>query len=315
MNDISATTFSVAEKRRNGDPCVMTDLAPSHGHLAHTLRQAKTQHVVDTLIEERAPHISAWAIWPVLRPMLYSLLSYQRARTMADTIAPLRGAAALDHISALLNVRLDIVGLENLPRTGRAVAVANHPTGITDGIALRDALSPTRPDICFYANADAHRVCPGFGDVLIPVEWEAHKRTRERTRVTLIETQKAMQEERLLTIFPAGRLARRIDEVLQDPTWMASAVSVARKHGAPIVPIYMAGPWSFWFHTFDRFSKELRDITLFHELLNKTGGLYQIVIAPPVPMAALEGDPQAVTDRLKRFVEHDLRLDHGAVFG
>ncbi|MCU0881063.1 MAG: 1-acyl-sn-glycerol-3-phosphate acyltransferase [Hyphomonadaceae bacterium] len=295
----------------------MTDTVPLNGHLARTIRadSGARNHVVDALIEERAPHITAWAVWPLIRPLLYGLLSYGKARTMADTIATLPGEAALDHISALLNVRLEISGLDHLPRTGRAVVVANHPTGITDGIALRDALRPIRPDLCFYANADAHRVCPGFSDVLIPVEWELHKRTRERTRLTLVETQKAMQEERMLAIFPAGRLARRIDGVLQDPAWMGSAVSVARKHAAPVVPVHMAGPWSFWFHTFDRFSKEMRDMTLFHELLNKSGGLYRIVIAPPVSPEALDGDPQTVTDALKRFVEHDLRLDAGARFG
>jgi putative hemolysin len=294
----------------------MTDTVPLQGHLAHLPRAfgEPRDHIVDILIEERAPHISAWQVWPLLRPVLYGLLSYGRARTMADTIATMSGSAALDHIAALLRVRLDVVGLENLPQTGRAIVVANHPTGITDGIALRDALLPVRPDLCFYANADAHRVCPGFSDVLIPVEWEVHKRTRERTRLTLVETQKAMQADRMLAIFPAGRLARQIDGVLQDPAWMASAVSVARKHGAPVVPVYMEGPWSFWFHTFDRFSKELRDMTLFHELLNKSGGLYRIVIAPPVAPELLEGDPQIVTDALKRFVEHDLRLDCRAKF-
>jgi putative hemolysin len=295
----------------------MTDTVPLNGHLARAIRAptGAWNHVIDALIEERAPHITAWTVWPLLRPLLYGLLSYGKARVMADTIAGMPGDAALDHISALLNVRLEISGLHHLPRSGRTVVVANHPTGITDGIALRDALRPIRPDLCFYANADAHRVCPGFSEVLIPVEWELHKRTRERTRLTLVETQKAMQEERMLAIFPAGRLARRIDGVLQDPAWMASAISVARKHGAPVVPVYMSGPWSFWFHTFDRFSKEMRDMTLFHELLNKSGGLYRIVIAPPVAPEALDGDPQAVTDALKRFVEHDLRLDAGARFG
>jgi putative hemolysin len=285
--------------------------------MTRTLRSplGARDHVIDRLIEERAPHISAWAVWPLIRPVLYGLLSYGKARTMADTIANLPGGPALDHISALLNVRLKIEGLDNLPREGRAIVVANHPTGITDGIALRDALLPTRPDICFYANADAHRVCAGFGDVLIPVEWELHKRSRERTRVTLDETKKAMQAERLLTIFPAGRLARRVDGILSDPAWMASAVSVARKHEAPIVPVFMEGPWSFWFHTFDKFSKEMRDMTLFHELLNKSGALYRIVIAPPVAPEALEGDSQVVTDALKAFVEHDLRLDPKAKFG
>jgi len=37
--------------------------------------------------------------------------------------------------------------------------------------------------VVFYANSDAHRVCPRFDETLIPVEWVAAKRTRERTRL------------------------------------------------------------------------------------------------------------------------------------
>jgi nucleoside-diphosphate-sugar epimerase len=52
---------------------------------------------------------------------------------------------------------------------------------------MYDAVKHARPDVKFYANSDAHRACPGFIDNLIPVEWVPGKRTRERTRVTLVE--------------------------------------------------------------------------------------------------------------------------------
>jgi putative hemolysin len=91
-------------------------------------------------------------------------------------------------------------------------------------------------------------------------------------RLTLQMTRDALEAERALMIFPAGRLAKRgPDGLVADPPWATSAVSIARKYDAPIVPIHVAGPWSTLFHLFDRVSRELRDITLFHELLNKSG--------------------------------------------
>src|ERR1700744_2022765 len=113
-----------------------------------------------------------------------------------------------------------------VPPSGRALAVCNHPTGIADGIAGYDALKPLRPDLCFYANGDAHRVAPRFTDVLIPVEWGEAKRSRERPRETLILTREAMEAGRMLVIFPAGRIARvQPDGELCDPGWQPSAVS------------------------------------------------------------------------------------------
>jgi putative hemolysin len=159
----------------------------------------------------------------------------------------------------------------------------------------------------FYANADAHRIAPRFAEVLIPVEWVEDKRTRERTRLTLTMTREAMEAERALVIFPAGRIARRrADGVLADPAWAPSACSIARKYEAPIAPVHLAGPWSAWFHFFDGRSKELRDITVFHELLNKRGGRFQLTVGPLIAPDALPTDAAEATHRLKAYIERAL---------
>src|SRR5690606_4505103 len=191
----------------------------------------------------------------------------------------------------------------HLPKQGRVVIIANHPTGIADGIALYDAVKPLRPDICFYANSDAHRVASRFDEVLIPVEWVEAKRTRERTRLTLQLTREAMEAARALAIFPAGRLARMQDGVLRDPEWMASAVSIARKYEAPVLPLHVSGPRSTLFHLFDKVSGELRDMTLFHELLNKRGRRFSLQAGPLIAPEALAGDAGEVSERIKAYIE------------
>ncbi len=272
-------------------------------------------HIVDVLIAERAPRLAASPAWPLLRPLLYGLLDYGKARRMADAVAGLRGRAAMEHVSKLLSVNVDVTGLERLPRAGPAIVVCNHPTGIADGVAVYDALKTVRPDLCFYANADAHRISPGLGDVLIPVEWVAAKRTRERTRRTLALTRDVLEAGRCLVIFPSGRLSRRqADGRLADPPWAASPVSLARRHKALIVPIHVAGPSSTLFHLFNRFSDELRDITLFHELLNKRGRAFALAVGPAIPPEALDGEAQAVAERLKTYVERVLPADRDRTF-
>lgn len=268
------------------------------------------QHIVDVLIAERAPRLAASPAWPIARPLLYRLLDYRRARDMADAIAPLQGREALDYVSRLLEVKVEVRGLERIPEAGRLVIVANHPTGIADGVAAWDALRGRRPDLCFYANADAHRVVPGFSDVLIPVEWVEAKRTRERTRTTLQMTREAMEAGRALAIFPAGRLARRgADSRLSDPPWMSSALSIARRYDAPVAPVHVTGPYSTLFHAFDRVSQELRDVTLFHELLNKRGGRFTLTVGPVIPPDRLDADAEVATAALKAYVETQLPQD------
>ena len=267
---------------------------------------AGDKHIVDVLIEERAPKLSNGPLWPVLRPVLYTVLNYNKAVRMADTIAPMSGRDALESISELLHVKRESYGVDRIPNAGAFLLLANHPTGITDGIALYDAVKKARPDVLFYANSDAERVCKRFGEVLIPVEWVLAKRTRERTRLTLKMTDEAFEQNRPLAIFPAGRLARVRDGVLTDPEWMPTAARLARKYELPILPVHMSGPYSFWFHTFSKFSAELRDITLFHELLNKQGKTYKLTFGPLIPHEHVAGDTTSAIRKLKHYIERVL---------
>jgi putative hemolysin len=273
-------------------------------------RRRPEPHIVDVLIAERAPKLAASLLWPAARPLLYALLDYDKARRMADAIAPLPGRAALEHVSDLLALKVEPRGLSRVPAQGRLVVVCNHPTGIADGVAAYDALKTVRPDLFFYANADAHRVSPRFDEVLIPVEWVEAKRSRESARRTLAHTRAVMEAEACLVVFPSGRLARRQPGGrLVDPPWASTPVAVARKHGAPVLPIHVAGPWSRLFHLFHRVSGELRDITLFHELLNKQGQAFQLTVGAPIPPEALAGDAAQLTARLKAYVEETLPAD------
>jgi putative hemolysin len=279
------------------------------------LAVSRPDHIIDTLIAERAPHLAAGPTWPLLRPLLYAILDYGKARRMADAIKPLPGDEALDFVSRLLGISVQAQGLARLPRRGRLIVVCNHPTGIADGVAVYDVLRGVRPDVMFYANADAHRVAPRFDDVLIPVEWIAAKRTRERTRLTLARTREAMQAERALVIFPSGRMSRRVRGVLADPPWAAGAVSVARRYDAPIAPVRLTGPSSTLFHVFNRFSPELRDITVFHELLNKRGKTFSLTVGHSIPPSALPADAGEAARAMQSFVETTLANDPSARFG
>lgn len=284
----------------------MTALAPA---------SSKPPHICEVLIAERAPRLTASWTWPAVRPLLYSLLGYGHAVKMADAVQPLSGRDALAYVSGLLRLKVTTQGLDRLPATGRCIVVANHPTGIADGIAVFDAIRQRRDDVIFFANADAVRVSPRLGETIIPVEWVHDKRTREKTRATLQAAKHAFEADRCLVMFPAGRLARvGPGGVVTDPEWAQTAASLARKYNAPVVPMHVAGPTSRLFHFFDRFSQELRDVTLFHELLNKTGKPFHLTVGRPIPPERLDVDVARATLVLKTFTERTLAQQPDAEF-
>ena len=272
-------------------------------------------HICDVLIAERAPRLTRSIFWPVIRPILYKLLNYRAAVRMADAVKPLSGSGALDYMSDLMDLKVSVMNPDRIPAEGRCVVVANHPTGIADGIAVFDAVQARRPDAIFFANADALRVSPRLGEAVIPVEWVVAKRTREKTRATLLAAREAFEAERCVVMFPAGRLSRVApDGTVADPEWAATAASLARKYDAPVIPIHVAGPSSTLFHLFDRVSQELRDITLFHELLNKRKTVFQLKVGKPILPSRLDIDAVKATYALKAFTERVLPSQPDADF-
>ncbi|MEL6829503.1 MAG: 1-acyl-sn-glycerol-3-phosphate acyltransferase [Pseudomonadota bacterium] len=275
---------------------------------------APENHIVDTLIEERCPSFVSHWTWPMVRPILYTMLGYSRARRTADYLQTLRGQDAFDHLAQVLRIDLDLQNIERMPKTGRLVVAANHPTGLADGIAVWDALRQVRRDLVIFANADAIRVNPEFDDVIIPVEWVMDKRTPAKTRETLRLAKEAFAEEKCVVIFPSGRLATKIDGTLTEQSWMPSIVSLARKHKAMVQPLNLKATNSSLYYLLAKLNGELRDITLFHELLNKQNSRFDLTFGPLISPHLLDGDVGQVTDALQHHVAYHLAENPDRLF-
>ncbi|MBK5106368.1 MAG: 1-acyl-sn-glycerol-3-phosphate acyltransferase [Burkholderiales bacterium] len=273
-------------------------------------------HIIDDLIAERGQKlVNSWS-WPLIKPFLYQILHYREAVNMADQIAPLDGASAMDYISRILNLDLDVTGLERIPKSGAFVMAINHPTGIADGIAVYDALKTVRGDMSFFANRDATRVNPGFADMMVPVEWRDEHRSHAKTKETLQLASKAFLDDRAIVIFPSGRLAMWRDDGLQERPWQPSMVSLARKYCVPVLPAHLdaRNSWLFYWFANQNFT-EMRDVTVFHELLNKKGKTFRLRIGPLIEHDKIaSGDTHDVTDRLQHHCAKVLAQDADAEF-
>ena len=256
---------------------------------------------LDPLIEERAPWL--FADHPgrrTLREALMGVLGYERTLELGRLYRDWPTDHIMRHVAGLLARNVEVTGLENIPRNGPALIVANHPTGIADGIMLHHAIWPLRPDLFIYANSDILRLLPQFGSLIAPVEWRPEKRTRAKTRETMEYTRKAIEDGRLGVIFPSGRLAKRRGLRLHERDWMPSAAMIARKYDLPVIPVNIRARNSALFYLFDRIHPTLRDITLFHETLNKDRQPYRLTVGEPVSASALPAKSEEGIDLLKR---------------
>lgn len=275
---------------------------------------AGTPHIVDQLIAERTTHLSQHPLWPLARPLLYRIFHYRQAVAMADDIAELSGWDAFTYISALLSLDMKTRGVENIPASGGFILAPTHPTGIADGIAIFDLLRNRRPNFAIFANRDALRVNPRFRGHIIPVEWREGEKSHAKSRDTLEMTAKAFAARKAIVLFPAGRIAYWHGDKLTERPWQPSVVAMARRYEVPIVPVNITARNSGLFYLLSKYSTELRDMTLFHELLNKKDFGFSIIIGRPVPPEAVEGDAAAAAGRLQAHTIETLPRDANAIF-
>jgi len=261
-------------------------------------------HIVEQLIAERAPKLMGRpALFKAVRPLLYRMLAYDAAVFLADAIKNKSGHDAFEMVTEHISPRTAVQGLSHLPKTGRCILISNHPTGLADGMAVFQAIRERRPDHVFLANADALRVMPKAQDIIIPVEWVKYKRSNAKTRQTLIDIKKALEAEKCIVIFPSGRLAKMTWRGLRDKGWESSAAMLARKYKAPVTPLHMRARNSWLYYLFSWTSPELRDITLFHELLNKKSQTFNLTFGEAIDPETLPKNADKATEKIRRIVE------------
>lgn len=300
-NDWIEGPISIANSNNLAPPS--TPVSPVTNRLGED--SSDPRHIIDILLEERCVKMQANPLWPLYKRILYPILRYREAVRMADEMPGKNGMGVLDHVSELLTLNVTTENLDIVPKSGRIIIASTHPTGIADGVAIFDALKAHRPDMMIFANRDAIRAAPQLDEIIIPVEWVQEKRTRQRSRETLIETKKAFEYEKCLVLFPSGRLAYMKDRVLTEQEWMNSVVNLARKYQCDVVPVHMQARNSWLYYWFRNLGTELRDITLFNELLNKKNKPFHLTFGSKISHNDLKGDPDIVTTALRNHaVEH-----------
>lgn len=256
---------------------------------------------IDPLIEERAPWLFRNDLPTKLaRHLLNRALSYYRTVKLGEGFIDAPTDDIMQSMSDMLCRDLQVRGTAHIPHSGPALIVANHPTGIADGIVLDHILRPLRQTPYYYANGDILRVMPQMQDMIVPVEWRYDKRSHGKTRITMKMTRQAVEEGRLGVIFPSGRLAKRRGLRLYEREWMPSAAMLARKFQLPVIPIHIRARNSALFYMFDAIHPTLRDITLFHETLNKARQPYRVTIGEPISPSSLPANSDEGIEVLRR---------------
>lgn len=221
-----------------------------------------------------------------------------------DAHAAVDGPGFLGEILNRLKISVDISpeDIARIPKTGPVVAVANHPFGMAEGIALIWLLARRRSDFRVMAN-DMLGALPDVRPFLIMVDPFGGEPAQRANRRGLRESLQWLDRGGMLLMFPAGEVShlqfRRPG--IHDPDWNRSAAALIRHSGAAAVPIYVDGSNSALFQIAGMVHPRLRTALLPRELLNKQGQALRVRVGHPVAASTFEEmDDASATELLRR---------------
>ncbi|MGA7630470.1 MAG: GNAT family N-acyltransferase [Terriglobales bacterium] len=198
-----------------------------------------------------------------------------------------------------MKVRLEVqaADIDRIPVKGPLVAVANHPFGVLDGVALTVLLSRVRSDVKILTNSllegipELHRQC-------IFVDPFNTSSSRDKNLKPLMQAMAWLRQGGALAVFPAGEVSQwNVREAqVTDPAWNAAAARLARKTGACALPVYFCGRNSGRFQVLGLINPRLRTLFLLAEFLQQREKNVEIRIGNAIPselIANLDNDEEA----------------------
>lgn len=201
---------------------------------------------------------------------------------------------------------LEVTGgaLENIPRDGPLIVIANHPYGILDGLMLGHILSVVRGDFRILAHK-IFRKAEELDRIILPVDFSE---TKEAVRAN-IETRKEalgyLGDGGAIGIFPGGTVstAAKPFKKPMDPGWRTFTARMIAKSDAAVVPIYFDGHTSRLFQLASHLHVTLRMGLLIKEFRRRVNTPVRVAIGAPIDrgeLAARAKDGRAMMDFLRK---------------
>ena len=209
---------------------------------------------------------------------------------------------------AALDVTIDVATeeLRHIPASGPLVIVANHPCGAIDGLLLMSLLNRVRSDLKLLGNS-LLRCVPGVQPNLLPLDVLGRTGSIQRNAAALRQAMRWLKSGGAVLVFPAGEVAHEQgqDGNALDSTWQPTAVELAARTNAALLPMFIAGGNSRLFRAAGRIHPLLRTAMLPRELWSIRGRTIPVRCGPcvlPDELASIR-DADARTAILRARVE------------
>lgn len=201
-----------------------------------------------------------------IAPVLYKIMGISAFHALFNRVpSDLSGFDAVNYLIKASDMTVIFSDDEQrfIPKKAPIIVVANHPHGFLDGFALSYLMLSIREDVKFFANSVLSLITPpSMKSLYLDVDVFSDN-SREKMGV-LTEAEQFLTSNGALCIFPSGVVSHWHwkEWGVADSKWSNSAVWLAQKTKATIVPVYIYGNNSWYFQCAGIITKHLRTLLL-----------------------------------------------------
>ena len=248
-------------------------MANANGSLPHlngeTARQ-RARRVIREEINSRAARYRRFPpLWWVMWPFVAIVMRYFRILRWLTELQDVPGTGPMVWTYETMRLDADVRGQEHIPTQEPALYLANHPTGLFDGVVMWNVIEKVRPGTMVFANQSCHNLTPEFANTIIPVYWDREKFSFEVTKETTRCLRRALQNGSSIVVFPAGRIAKFGYPHVHDHPWKKDFVKFGRRLNLKVVPVTIRARNSLLFYPMTAIFKSFRDLTFLTKRTNK----------------------------------------------
>ncbi|MDJ0822092.1 MAG: lysophospholipid acyltransferase family protein [Paracoccaceae bacterium] len=201
---------------------------------------------------------------------------------------------------------LEVIGgsLDNIPKTGPLIVIANHPYGILDGLILGHILSVVRGDFRILANS-VFRKAEELNRIILPVSFDETREAVQQNLQTRKDSLRYLDAGGCIGVFPGGTVATGVKPFARpmDPGWRTFTARMIAKSGATVVPLYFDGHTSRLFQLASHLHSTLRMGLLIKEFRKRVDTPVRVAIGQPIPPQEIEArakDARELMDFLRK---------------
>jgi putative hemolysin len=204
----------------------------------------------------------------------------------------------------ILKINYIAENVDNIPKAGSSIIVANHPFGLLDGLIICSIICDVRKDYKILINDEVSQI-DQIREYLLPIKFST---LTEDIKKNIISKKKAIEHVNsngILITFPSGEVATSslIFNEANERRWKPLIGSIINKTNAEIIPVRFFGKNSLFFQTIGFVNNNLRRILFIRELLNKKNQTFKLSIGKKISSLNEERlNNRQIVDKLRSIV-------------